>query len=260
MTANEQGERLLFLLNRANAGASFSYSDAQLSQALNHAQWHFIKSFIRKTGNPQQEGLEETELRAQGLAPLIKQAKDLQRVIDDSMYPDTRRYKLPEDFMLTLDEYLTFTVSGCDEPVSAEVKVVRHDEYSRWINNIYKKPRLSGVSATVWRMYYNDDVEDTGGIRVDTTVDTGVRKILTAPTRSHEIVFPKEARAPMVYSLRYMKQPAKIVVNKAAPANMVDCELSDQVHITIVEMARNILLDAFKEQKVQSLQDIGNVE
>jgi hypothetical protein len=243
MTANEQGDLLLFLLNRANAGASFSYSDEKLSQALTQAQWHYVKSFIIGDRNRVGTSFEETEIRGQGLAPLIRQEKDVSEVDNDSMYPDSKRYQLPKDFMWTLDEYLLLTTKDCEEEISAEVRVVRHDEYSRYINNIYKKPRVNGVTARVWRMFYNSEelLEDEESLRI------------------HELVLPKDTTSAK-YSLRYLKLPTDISVNKTTPAAQVDCELADQTHVTITEIARDIMLDTVKEKKIQSLPGVEAVE
>jgi len=255
MTSIEQADNLLFLLNRANAGASFSYSDKKLSQVLTMAQWHYIYSFVNKKSNAGMSGLEETEIRGQGLSNLMRQALDLPSYTPQSMYENSRVFDLPEDFMWAIDETVLLSNKDCED-VRALVIPVRHDEVARNIRNIYKKPVINAVDARVWRIYHNykeyipviyhplDDVENTSK---------------TTKINRHELILPVETTNTK-YSLRYLKLPESIIVDKNVGSNNVDCELDPQVHQTIVEIARDIMLDTVKEQKSQSTVDLENLE
>lgn len=258
MTANEQADNLLFLLNRVNAGASFSYKDIQLSQALNTAQWHYIKMFVESANNMHQTSFEETEARGQGLSNLIKEARELLEVDLSSMYPDSRQYQLPGDFMLTLDEYITITTDKCED-VSCFISTVTHDEYARGIKNTYRKPKISGIDGRVWRMYRETSIAQDITALPDGSRPAEASVNNTGIYGTHELILP-EGTTGVKYSIRYLKLPATIVVDKVNSDNQVSCELDEQVHQTITEIARDILLDTVKEQKIMSLPDIETYE
>lgn len=264
MTSIEQADNLLFLLNRANAGSSFSYNDEKLSRVLTIAQWHYIYSFVNKRSNQGMAGLEATEIRGQGLSNLISQEIDIPNSNVESMYPNSRIYELPEDFMWTIDETVLVSTDKCTD-VRASVKVITHDEISRLSTNIYKKPTINSVTARVWRLYFNyKERQDVAVVTGQTgTKDVGATTATPAKTyisnSRHELIFP-EGWTDAKYSIRYLKLPRNIIVDKKVGTNNVDCELDPQVHQTIVEIARDIMLDTVKEQKLQSTLDLENLE
>jgi hypothetical protein len=262
MTSIEQADNLLFLLNRANAGSSFAYNDAKLSRVLTIAQWHYIYSFVNKRSNQGLAGLEATEIRGQGLSNLISQEIDIPNSNVESMYPNSRIYELPEDFMWCIDETVLVSTDKCTD-VRASVRVVTHDEVSRQISNIYKKPTINSVTARVWRLYFNYKEGSTIAVATGQTATKDENLTITSTTfisnSRHELIFP-ENWTDAKYSIRYLKLPRDIVVDKKVGTNNVDCELDPQVHQTIVEIARDIMLDTVKEQKLQSTLDLENLE
>lgn len=264
MTSVEQADNLLFLLNRANAGSSFSYNDEKLSRVLTIAQWHYVYSFVNKQSNQGGIGFEATEIRGQGLSNLMREELDIPPKTLASMYPNSKVFDLPEDFMWTIDETVEISTDKC-EGIRATVRVVTHDEVSRLSKNIYKRPTVSGVDARVWRLYHNYS-ENVSVIPVtatslgsDKSVAPTTEFTKTIKKNRHELILPPNTTS-VKYSLRYLKLPRNIIVDKKVGANNVDCELDPQVHQTIVEIARDIMLDTVKEQKMQSTLDLENLE
>ena len=258
MTANEQAESLLLELNRVGSGASFSYTDEELSGFLTKAQWHYIKMFSGLM-NSSRASIEETERRGQGLSNLIRQSEPLVESSDTSFYPNAYIYLLPKDFMWTAAERILITHPDCESTIDADVRVVESDEHAALICNTYKKPRiLDRKNARVWRKYYNygpgTTVTDIGDSDKDTS------SVTTTPIfQKHEIVIPEGATI-VEYRMVYWKLPDNIVVDNVDSSNQVDCELDDSTHETIVEIARDKILGAVKEQKVMNQIDVEDLE
>ena len=136
MTANEMADKLEFLLDRANAFGSPGYTDVELSSTLSSAQIQYTKRFYSSKGNRQQTGFEETEARGQGLSALIQDSGTLTTSADQvGVLPNGTFFDLPEDFMFTIYELAQIDKPNCIEDSEAEVRVVSHDEYSKFKSN-----------------------------------------------------------------------------------------------------------------------------
>jgi hypothetical protein len=239
MTANEMANKLEFLLDRANSFGSPGYTDGELSFALSSAQIQYVKRFYNFKNNAHQTGFEETEARGQGLSALIQDSGPL-AVSNNQVgtLPNGTFYSLPEDFMFTIYELVFIDRPDCNgNPTEAGVKVVSHDEYSLFKGNYYKRPFANNIHASVFRMYFNPD--------------SGLKR--------HEIITDGTFSVNS-YRMRYLKNPVDITVNRQDPPSQVDCELDEFTHEVIVDIARDLMLETVKEQKLDNEIDIENFE
>ena len=61
------------------------------------------------------------------------------------------------------------------------------------------------------------------------------------------------------YRMRYLKNPVDIVVDRTN-GNEVNCELDEFTHEVIVDIARDLMLEVVKEEKLENEIDIENFE
>ena len=238
MTANEMADKLELLLDRANAFGSPGYTDAELSSILSSAQIQYTKRFYNYKNNAHQTGFEETEARGQGLSALIQDSGAL--TVSGSqvgVLPNGTFFDLPDDFMFTIYELVEISQADCTGNTEAGVRVVSHDEYSKFKGNPYKRPVADNLGASVFTMYFNAD---------------------NGPKR-HEVL-TDGSFAVTSYRMRYLKNPVDIEVNRADPGGQVDSELDDFTHEVIVDLARDLMLETVKEQKTDLEIDIENFE
>ena len=76
MLANEMRDSFVLQYEKINANDAPGLMDNEISLFLTKAQQDLAYRLIRRTTNPVREGLEETELRKQGLANLIESSAD----------------------------------------------------------------------------------------------------------------------------------------------------------------------------------------
>ena len=238
MTANEMADKLEFLLDRANAFGSPGYTDVELSSILSSAQIQYTKRFFTHKGNNKQTGFEETEARGQGLSALIQDSGALTTSADqEGVLPNGTFFDLPEDFMFTIYELANIDKPDCTDDTEAGVRVVSHDEYSRFKGNPYKRPVADNLGASVFRMYFN----------------------ATETAKRHEVL-TDGTFAVTSYRMRYLKNPVDIAVNRTSPEDQVDSELDEFTHEVIVDLARDLMLETVKEAKIDNEIDIETFE
>lgn len=233
MTANEMADKIELRVNKVDSLAGFGYEDIELQSFLNTAQIYYLQEFIDRQNNRQQKGFEETEARSWGLAPLITPVTLAQSGNQTGAFTNGIYYSLPTDFYAFLAETPTSNKKDCKDVAFIEpaVEVVSHDEYKRLIENIYKRPYIGNTRGVVWRM--SDSSQ-----RVQLITD-GTFTITS-------------------YTAKYLKTIPSIVVDRAVPANQVNCILGSNtvglnpVHETIVEIAIGLIDKSVGEQRIQS--------
>ena len=114
MTANEMADELELRLDRIDSFGSPGYEDFDLTSALTEAQLLYIKQFVSELNNHKGQGLEETEIRNQGLSALIKQGANLTVSADQVGTLDNGKFfDLPADFMYTIYEEAMIDKQQC---------------------------------------------------------------------------------------------------------------------------------------------------
>lgn len=234
MTANEMADKIELRVNKVDSFSGFGYEDIELSSFLNTAQVYYLNMFIEKMNNRQLEGFEETEARTWGLAPLITSITLAQSGNQTGVFTNGTYYNLPNDFYTFLVETPTSNKKDCTNTyfIEPDVEVVSHDEYKRLILNYYKRPYIGNTQGVVWRM-----ADSTQRVQLITDGSFTITS----------------------YTAKYLKTIPSIVVDRAVPANQVNCILGtsltglNPVHETIVEIAISLIDKSIGEQRIPGI-------
>tara|TARA_R110002012_G_scaffold182378_3_gene348745 strand:+ start:19712 stop:20467 length:756 start_codon:yes stop_codon:yes gene_type:complete len=251
MTANQMADDLEIRLDRALSFGSPGYEDFELSRVLTQAEFMYVKKYISGLTNPKSYGFEETEARGQGFSALILDSGLLPVSADQTgTLENGTFFDLPEDFMFTILETADTDAVDCrakdGSTLVAEVRVISHDEFNRFKRNVYKKPYANGYDATVFRMYFSPQINS-----LDPTV--------AATAKRHELITDGTFNV-VDYRMRYLQNPPDIVVDRSNTDNQRNCILDEFTHDVIVDLARDLMLEIVKEQKLDAEIDIDNFE
>ena len=251
MTANQMADDLEIRLDRALSFGSPGYEDFELSRVLTQAEFMYVKKYISGLTNPKNYGFEETEARGQGFSALITDSGLLSVSADQTnTLVNGLFFDLPRDFMFTIMEIVGTDAVDCrakdGSTLFADVRIVSHDELTRFKRNVYKKPYASGYDATVFRMYFSPLINT-----LDPTVESTAKR--------HELITDGSFNI-ADYRMRYLKNPPDIVVDRSNIENQRNCILDEFTHDVIVDLARDLMLEIVKEQKLDAEIDIDNFE
>ena len=254
MTANQMANELELKLDRSDSFGSPGYEDFELSSVLTEAMNFYVKKFYDEVNNRKARGFEETEIRNQGLAALIKDAASLPvsasqvGVITNKLLKG-KFFDLPSDHMYTIFEECTInkTECGTTDPIFAYVVTVGHNEIQRFNWSKYKKPFFKSYGdSRVWRLEYS---RQTSGINPSAPATAKRHELLTDGT--FDIV---------TYHMRYLKNPLDIVVDRNSPGNQKNCELDESTHRVIIDIATDLMMQRVQEQKVQTVEPFKELE
>ena len=127
------------------------------------------------------------------------------------------------------------------------VVTISHNEILRYNTSKYKKPFYNpGGTARVWRLQYSREV-------------SGILPNTTATAKRHEL-FTDGTFDIVTYHVRYLKNPSNIVVDRTTTTNQRNCELDDSTHRVIIDIATDLMLQRVKEQKVQTIESLRDLE
>lgn len=225
------------------------FEDPAYSILLTKAQMLFIKLTLNPKNNKNQEGFEETEVRNQGLAALIKDGLD-NIPADQPQVSSTQNgalptevfWDLPPDFMYAIMEGATTNIPDCSNKQTTTyrripIKPISHNEYYQNFYNPYRKPWTDGYDGLVWRIAYNP----------------------SQGRKRHGLITDGSFNVTQ-YHLRYIKFPVAIRVDQQNPANQVNCELAEATHEAIVNIGIRLVAKAVREQIQFDQLDIDTLE
>lgn len=254
MTANQMADELELKLDRSDSYGSPGYEEFDLSSVLTEAQNVYIKKFFSELNNREGKGFEETEIRNQGLAALVQDAASLTvsasqvGVLVNSSITG-KFFDLPKDHMYTIYEECTIDKPECNSDVNAVAYViaVAHNEMQRFNWSKYKRPFYKlGGDARVWRSEFSRTV-------------SGIDPALPATAKRHEI-FTDGTFNVLNYHMRYVKNPADIVVDRTTPANQRNSELDYSTHVVIIDIATDLMMQRVKEQNQRMVEPFKELE
>lgn len=250
MTANEMADSLDEKLDRVSSFGSPGYEDFDMSSVLTEAYHAFVKTFIDELNNRKGKGFQETEIRNQGLGGLIKTAPNLPLSTSQvGVLLNGKFYDLPMDHMYTVFEECIIDKTDCVNqlPIRAYIRDTAYNEVQIIKGSKYKKPFYKNWGdARVWRLAYSRE-------------NSGYSNIATQTSKRHEIVTDGTFNV-TTYFMRYLKNPLPIVVDRDTPTNQRHCELDFSTHPTIVDMAKDLMLERVKEQKMQIRKSFEDLE
>ena len=246
MTANEMADELELRLDRSYTYGSPGYEDYEMSSVLNQAISHYIKSFYSELNNRKGFGFEESEVRNQGLAELIKNSVNPVSSDQTGVLKNGTYYDLPDDFMYTVLEIVEIDVKDCDDNnLLIDVDPISHDEHNKVKGNKYRTPSSNLIEPRAWRMQYSREtstsVTGAGTNKRHQLITDGIYNILS-------------------YKMNYLINHPELIVDKDTIANERNCILDESTHNVIVDTARDIMLGIVKEQKLQNEVDLKDLE
>lgn len=277
MTANEWRDNFVVQYEKITSNGAPDIDDAQLSILFTNAQLHYVQTRISPL-NIKKEGLEETEVRMQGLSALITDADDPfnsvgtttisadQSGVFNNSYLKGTFWDLPKNLMYTIYEEVTIDKIDCSTQETAvlPVDVVRHDEIKRNSVNPFKKPYWNGNEGTIWRVAYNRNNSSYGEYlttnpNYNPLTDLGYSFIQNQTPKRHELITDGTFNV-TDYKLRFLKIPKEIVVDIVNPTNQRNCELDDSTHLAIINIAVDMAKDALNQPNTKSLPTMQQIE
>lgn len=277
MTANEWRDIFVVAYEKITSNGAPDIEDAQLSILFTNAQLHFVQTRI-STLNIKKEGLEETEVRMQGLSGLITDSDDpfnsvgttnisadQQGVLSNYSIQGTF-WDLPKNFMYSIYEEVTIDKIDCstNDYGVLTVDVVRHDEIKRNSVNPFKKPYWNGNEGTAWRVAYARNnsaygASTTTNPTFNPLTDLGYSFLVGQTPKRHELITNGQFNITN-YKLRFLKIPKEIVVDITNPANQRNCELDDSTHRAIISIAVDMAKEALNQPNTQIIPNMQQVE
>lgn len=255
MTANQMADEVERILDRSSTFGSPGYEDFEISSVLNIAETLYIKKYYDELNNRKGKGFQEIEIRNQGLGALIKDAPSLTPsasqvgVITNSNVVG-KFFDLPSDHMYTIYEECIIDKTECGTqgaPIYAYVVPISHNEMQRFNWSKYKKPYFKSYGdARVWRSEFSRQVD-------------GVSPTNPATAKRHEL-FTDGTFDIVTYHMRYIKNPKQIVVDRTTSTNQRNSELDESTHLVIVQMAADLMMERVKEQKLQIIEPLKELE
>jgi hypothetical protein len=254
MTANQMADELELKLDRSDSFGSPGYEDFELSSVLTEAEHLYVKKFYDELNNRKGKGFEEIEIRNQGLAALVQDAASCPVSASQVGVLATNNvigkfFDLPSNHMYTIFEQCTIdkNLCGTTTPMIAYVITIAHSEIQRFDWSKYKRPYYSTTGdARVWRSEFSRTV-------------TGINPNTTATAKRHEL-FTDGSFNIVDYHMRYLKNPEAIVVDRDVPTNQKNCEFDESTHRVIIDMATDLMMQRVKEQKVQIIEPLKDLE
>jgi hypothetical protein len=237
-----------------------------MSVLLTKAQLIYVKTHYNPKGNKYGQGFENSEKRRKDLSELTRTYKQNAltgtATVQTDVLPYARFWLLPDDFMWTIEEHCTISVTTTCmlvEPTwinvlidkgtqtfelvpqyvlprgltwkEAPIKPITHDQYMANVNNPLKNPTYQD-EGLVWRTDYSRDL------------------IISNTNKRHELICDY-GWGVVEYYARYIRKPDDIVVDTVTPANQVDCALDDMGHPDIVDIAVRIAAGITLPQEYQ---------
>lgn len=191
-------------------------SPEQIDYWLNKAQDRFIKDRAYPQ-NPNSKGFEETQLRIEDLRTIIKESGQLTPVSSGTTYITT----LPNDYQYLVRHRCITSDTTCG------VKNVGGDlTRQEFINNMIKDPFWRPTADEPWYYFLGNSIvyETLGTFIVQKT------------------------------NLTYIKEAAKMTLGSQyiAPTTDIDCELPEQSHQDVINIAISMILENIESQRYQT--------
>jgi len=228
MTANELAESVLTKYDSLYSLTAPGFDDVRLSIILTYAQFRYVNSILFRETNLKQQSFDETEIRKQGLAALIK---DGDEAVDPPSISSSQVgtqfngtfWELPDDFWIAILEQGLVNIPDCRDKTlqtytRIPIEATNHNKINR-MPYTYNSPYCEGgYEGLILRLTHSP---------------INNKKI-------HELITDGTFNITKYY-LRYLKIPRNIVVDFTDPNNQVNPELSEGTHESISDLAVKIM-------------------
>jgi hypothetical protein len=265
MTASEMHENLVVQFEKINSQSAPGISDLEASIFLSNAQLYYILSRINPMLNTKKEGLEETEVRKQGLSALINTDISTTFTQGAENLPNGYFTDLPANFMYAIYEEAVINKTDCDtgQPARVPVYVISHNDYVRNISNPFKRPYFSGSEGLAWRLSYSraaSGYDDQSIISLNPV--TGEYSLTGQTDKRHELVGTADFQF-VSYFLRYLKFPRAIVSiynGDGTTTTQINCELDDSTQQAIIDIAIDMMKDSAMQPNQETIPGMKQIE
>lgn len=266
MTASEMHYEVVVGYEKINSNSAPGISDSEMSIMLSKAQLHFVQSRINPILNTKREGLEETEVRMQGLSALISTANINTLFNGADNLPNGSFVTLPSDFMYSILETCDISAINCftkNPATDVPVYVISHNDYIKLNANPYKKPYFNGYEGLVWRLVYsrqNTGYADQSMISFD--ANTGYYVLQGQTGKRHELITDSSFSITN-YFLRYLKLPRGIVTlynGDGSTTRQVNCELDESTQWAIIDITIDMLKDSVQQPNQKTIPPMQHIE
>ena len=265
MTASEMHENMIIQFEKINSQAAPGISDLEASVFLSNAQLYFVLSRINPILNTKKEGLEETEVRMQGLSALISTAVISSFTQSADSLPNGVFATLPENFMYTILEDCTIDLNSCvtNNPAELPVYVISHNDYTRLISNPFKRPYFSGSEGLVWRLTYSRNTTGYDDQNLTSfNPNTGEYTLTNQSGKRHELITDSTFNI-TEYFVRYLKIPRGIVSlynGDGSTTTQINCELDESTQQAIIDIAVDMMKDSAVQPNQESILGMKQIE
>jgi len=265
MTASEMHENMIIQFEKINSNSAPGISDLEASVFLSNAQLYYVLSRINPLLNTKKEGLEETEVRMQGLSALISTAAVITFNQSAESLPNGVFADLPKNFMYSILEECTINKTDCvtNQPAVVPIMVLSHNDYTRQITNPFKRPYFSGSEGLVWRLTYS---RETTGFDDQTLTSfnpiTGEYELEGQSNKRHELITASDFDV-VRYFLRYLKIPRGIVSmynGDGSTFTQINCELDESTQQAIIDIAVDMMKDSALQPNQESIPGMKQIE
>ncbi len=265
MTASEMHENTIVQFEKINSNAAPGISDAEMSIILSNAQLYYVQSRLNPILNTTKQGLEETEVRMQGLSVLINSASITSFNTTSVNLPNGVFADLPQDFMYTILESVIIDKENCitKTPAYIPVYVLSHNDVIRESANPFKRPYFNGYEGLVWRLAYSRNTtgyNDQNAVSLDP--NTGYYNLTGISDKRHELITDGTFTV-VEYFIRYLKIPRQIISTfngDGSTSVQVNCELDEQTQQAIISIAVSMLKDSLLQPSQKSSPDMQQIE
>ncbi len=132
-------------------------------------------------------------------------------------------------------------------PIKAWIDVLAHEEIWQYRYNKYKKPYYKSYGwSRVWRLVYQRET-------------SGELPSSPATPKRHQLVTDGTFNI-TDYTINYLINPPDIVVDRTTPANQRNCILDESTNDVIIDIAKDLMLQRVREQKIQNIEPVKELE
>ena len=132
-------------------------------------------------------------------------------------------------------------------PIKAWIDVLAHEEIWQYRYNKYKKPYYKNYGwSRIWRLVYQRET-------------SGEVPASPATAKRHQLVTDGTFNITS-YTMNYLINPPDIIVDRATPANQRNCILDESTNDVIIDIAKDLMLQRVREQKIQNIEPVKELE
>ena len=225
-TVKEWSQEFDILYDNIMSNKAPGLTEYEKSVFLTRAQEAVILAHFSPSGNPAQEGLDDSIERQQDFASLIVHATMSQNGTG-TLDPRAKQFVYPTDLLFSLNEQVSVASDG--ETKFLAVVPLSYEEYARLMRKPYKYP----ARDCAWRLLVNTGASGSVAMKA-------------------EVIARIPAGATLTYYIGYVKKPAPIILENltsdygtingqsAASPCLLPAHLHNEILVKAVSLAKSV--------------------